>query len=626
MARVSIRILHGDCRAMLATLPDASVHCVVTSPPYFGLRDYQTATWEGGDAGCDHARPSTKVGSATTLRRDGREHLGLYDGEKAVKPGYPFRDTCGKCGARRIDAQIGLEASTDAYIATMVEVFRKVRRVMRPDATCWVNLGDGFQNKQLLMMPARLALALQADGWWIRSDIIWAKPNPMPESCTDRPTSSHEHVFLLTKSARYFYDAEAVREAILPASTERYAAGYNASWKRAQLASVTDMRDTGFAGVPDPAIGRNLRNVWTIATAPLSSAFSGGSYRIASRDCGVHDRQADLLRVLECDAQLDVFEFGRSPGKRSRPAELSEGAVVSIPLDRSELPSGVSSAIARNNLTRRTPELSERDVIFGDISGGHIECRGFLDHLFAMFARTPASNTSPDASPDGRLNCQSAQRPDRIVGIATYDPRPDGCSCYYAGTVNKRQDHFASFPPELAERCIKAGTSERGCCAMCGAPWVRVVERGGPDLAHQRASGGDASGEYHGQSTKDHASHGVQDASAVKARILAGMVEKTTTGWAPSCACEARCQRMGCRSSGHPPLLTDGVCPKCGTRQENTIPCTVLDPFAGAFTAPMVADRLQRHAIGIELSVTYCEMARARLTKDAGMFAEIAAD
>ncbi len=445
-----IRILQGDCRDVLATLPDASVHCVVTSPPYFGLRDYGTASWEGGDAECDHRVWSHVAGKPTPGGRGGS-----MPAQEVVQ-----RDTCRKCGARRIDAQIGLEPTPDAYIATLVAVFREVQRVLRDDGTCWVNMGDSYSSgsrttqcdpsgntgtatlanggarrapvgigkpKDLLMMPARLALALQADGWWIRSDIIWAKPNPMPESCTDRPTSSHEHVFMLTKSARYFYDADAVKEDSIDAVGISRGGSLSRFGPSETLISANAHR--GSAEYASSGT-RNLRNVWTIATAPYADA------------------------------------------------------------------------------------------------------------------------------------------------------------------------HFATFPPELAERCIKAGTSERGCCAACGAPWVRVVERGGPDLAHQRASGGDASGEYHGQSTKDHAAHGVQDASAVKARILAGMVEKTTTGWSPSCAC--------------PP--------------SDPIPCTVLDPFSGAFTSAMVADRLQRHAIGIELSEAYCEMARARLTKDAGLFADIAAE
>ena len=163
----------GDVRDCLRELPAASVHCVVTSPPYWGLRDY---------------------------------------GESE---------------------QIGLEPTPEGYIATMVDVFREVRRVLRDDGTVWLNLGDSYWNhspvrsassarrranghdtlkmKDLVGIPWRVAFALQADGWYLRSDIIWAKPNPMPESVTDRPTKSHEYVFLLTKSARYFYDADAVR-------------------------------------------------------------------------------------------------------------------------------------------------------------------------------------------------------------------------------------------------------------------------------------------------------------------------------------------------------------------------------------------------------------------------------
>lgn len=181
---MTVRILQGDVFARLAELPDESVHCVVTSPPYWGLRSY------GGLAG-----------------------------------------------------EIGREPTLDGHIDVLVRVFREVRRVLRPDGTCWINYGDryvcspgngkgggstlagpghhsgrssfssGLKPKDLMLLPARLALALQEDGWWVRSEIIWAKPNPMPESATDRPTSAHEKIYLLTKSARYFYDAKAVQTA-----------------------------------------------------------------------------------------------------------------------------------------------------------------------------------------------------------------------------------------------------------------------------------------------------------------------------------------------------------------------------------------------------------------------------
>jgi DNA modification methylase len=186
-------------------------------------------------------------------------------------------------------------------------VFRDVRRVLRDDGTCWVNIGDayahglpsgtalkgdrsvvcsggakkawgytptstlgpGLKHKDLLMMPARLALALQADGWWIRSDIIWHKPNPMPESVTDRPTSAHEHVFLLTKSARYFYDADAVREEAEARPQNRFT----------PLAEQPKGALRVAMGINGPAIGgggtsphRNCRNVWTIATEAFPEA------------------------------------------------------------------------------------------------------------------------------------------------------------------------------------------------------------------------------------------------------------------------------------------------------------------------------------------------------------------
>ncbi len=358
-----------------------------------------------------------------------------------------FRDTCGKCGARRIDAQIGLEASPDAYIAELVAVFRELRRVLRDDGTLWLNFGDSYAGggttgrndadrdftggggnklgsgnpggggrfvrggkpKDLLMMPARVALALQADGWWLRSDIIWHKLNPMPESVTDRPTSAHEHVFLLTKAPTYYFDADAVREPIKPD-------GNHDNLRMPKMDGYSGDRGrngpTQAARHYDEIKGANCRSVWTIATSPYAEA------------------------------------------------------------------------------------------------------------------------------------------------------------------------HFATFPPELAERCIKAGTSERGACPYCSAPWGRVVERS----TAMPARVGDWKATGAGHRNDIDRKGGFYDASA------------TTTGWRQTCACPAA----------------------------NPVACVVLDPFAGAFTTALVADRLQRDAIGIELSEAYCTMARNRLLDDAGMFADVA--
>jgi DNA modification methylase len=257
-------ILRGDARSI--PLADGVVHCVVTSPPYWGLRDYGT-------------------------------------------PG-----------------QLGLERTPEEYVATMVEVFREVRRVLRDDGTCWLNLGDsyastppgnttkgvsakstlhgvnglsdryretlaqsvatkhntiapGLKPKDMVGIPWRVAFALQADGWWLRSDIIWSKPNPMPESVTDRPTKAHEYLFLLAKRERYYYDAEAIKE---PAGEPR-ACGQNsranvdrdpAHGTRKQDA-IAKRTYTGFNeryfGGEQPAF-RNRRTVWEIATQPYAEA------------------------------------------------------------------------------------------------------------------------------------------------------------------------------------------------------------------------------------------------------------------------------------------------------------------------------------------------------------------
>jgi site-specific DNA-methyltransferase (cytosine-N4-specific) len=306
----------GNALDVLQGMPDESVHCVVTSPPYWGLRDYGTGSWVGGDPDCDH-RKNAVTGRGEDFRKRG-EDRGYAKGSNFANYGdrnataSDFEDTCGKCGATRTDQQLGLEPTPDAYITRMVEVFREVRRVLRRDGTCWLNIGDsysggsgsnvwsgdafesdgsqrgqqpvrgkerrtpvvGMKPKDLVGIPWRLAFALQADGWYLRSDIIWAKPNPMPESVTDRPTKAHEYVFLLTREARYFYDADAIRE---PAEYGRrewsdpeavLAAATNGNDKRPDHGVRVKASVTG----GDPSAGRNARSVWTIATQPYAEA------------------------------------------------------------------------------------------------------------------------------------------------------------------------------------------------------------------------------------------------------------------------------------------------------------------------------------------------------------------
>ncbi|MFA7346886.1 MAG: site-specific DNA-methyltransferase [Desulfurivibrionaceae bacterium] len=292
---MTVEILTGDCREILPLMPEKSVHCCVTSPPYWGLRDYG------------------------------------------------------------VDGQIGLESSPAEFISEMVKVFREVRRVLRDDGTLWLNLGDtyagargqssrggapsasstlagnghrgggpklgglstvsrrrdnaviprsdlavpGLKPKDLIGIPWRVALALQADGWYLRCDIIWHKPNPMPESCKDRPTKAHEYVFLLSKSEKYYYDHDAIKEPVTGTAHARrgykspdgwdtstgdggHGSFHKAGREKGKISGVgPKAAAAGFgvksnpqysAAIVDLVNSRNKRSVWTVPTQPYSAA------------------------------------------------------------------------------------------------------------------------------------------------------------------------------------------------------------------------------------------------------------------------------------------------------------------------------------------------------------------
>jgi DNA modification methylase len=276
-----LTLYQGDALEVLRELPSESVHCCVTSPPFYGLRDYQ------------------------------------------------------------VEGQIGLEPTPEEWCAKLVEVFREVRRVLRSDGTCWIECGDsyaakppgnpgamqarngagfqgevrpeqsghrgvpaGYKPKDLIGAPWLLAFALRADGWYLRSDIVWSRPNPMPESVTDRPTKSHSYVFLLSKSARYFFDQEAVRE---PADY----AGHIATSRNGAFDETMVRGGKRFAG--EVPAGRNIRSVWSIATQAYPEShfatfpeelvrrciLAGTSERGCCPECGVPwVREVELGEVI----------------------------------------------------------------------------------------------------------------------------------------------------------------------------------------------------------------------------------------------------------------------------------------------------------------------------------------
>jgi len=504
-----VSLVQGN--ALSIPLTDKSVQCIITSPPYWGLRSYAgTATWEGGEAGCDHEAARHKNRFDYALNKGTLSASGGV-GDQSSNAGSAFSrydSVCPTCGARRIDAQLGSEPLHDCgawmpvehftgeyreewiddededadgnrvffkvkrlvpvieysqrepcgecYLCHMRQVARECWRVLRDDGVMFWNIADsmysqikgdnrtpeelergstlgkanskntaanqafrnkfpprrfdavGLKPKDRCGIPERTALAFQADGWYWRSGITWVKPNPMPESVTDRPTKSTEMVYLFTKAERYYWDAEAVREAQTnkPETLERYA--YPKSKDRKSPLNLDNNWGENDLPIWLNNGSRNLRDAWMIATAPY-------------------------------------------PGQ-----------------------------------------------------------------------------------------------------------------------------HFATFPPELPRRCIKAGTSERGCCPKCGKPWVRVVDNSEktPDL-RWAPSGGLHRANTPGQETSPSSIFRTGQQTITK-----------TLGWRAACACDA----------GEPR------------------PCVVLDPFSGAATTGIVARELGRHYVGLELSGEYLQQSRDRLS------------
>ena len=459
------KVIFGDCREVLRRMPAESVHCCITSPPYWGLRQYdiQPLIWGGAD-NCDHKWNFREIKTETYSGVHWQHDEGGYGKNRHKKAGKKAKSHqkyvqeklgfCLKCGAWF--GHLGLEPTPELYVEHLVEVFREVWRVLRKDGVLWLNLGDcyatgagrvgerpgggeqgdrwagssktgsplnyrgrvgpmtqpnrmpipGLKQKDLVGIPWRAAFALQAEGWYLRSDTIWHKPNCMPESCKDRPTRAHEYIFLLTKSNRYYYDADAIRKPHKHDSLKRVMPHRSATGKSDTSGKVPRPKSEGNTlnlNQMNHPNGRNARSVWTIPT-------------------------------------------------------------------------------------------------------------------------------------------QSFRGP-----------------------------HFAVFPDRIAERCVLAGTSSGGCCAACGAPWIRIVEKTG-----EVSKGG---ARKISTIRKDQG----QNSTFKTGRYL----KYETVGWRPSCDCRGE-----------------------------VVPCMILDPFGGAGTVGLVAQRLGRDFVLIELGEGYSEMAFKRIVED----------
>lgn len=513
-----LTVLHGDSLEKLRELPERSVHTCVTSPPYWGLRDYGIApsVWlpspshddcRGEHEWAEHVQPAA----------NGIQHAGGMSGETLSgnsatrKP--KLSAFCAKCGAWR--GCFGLEPTPELYVAHAVLIFREVRRVLRDDGTLWVNLGDSYNSAasgqngmsgtlqggkpcggqgttagrrplcasrkpgDLVGIPWLVAFALQADGWFLRRDNIWFKPNPMPESVNGWRWERHR-----VKSGR--------REA-------------------------TQYKPSG----------------WNTANGSHAETPNGR----------YEDRQHEALMVNCPGCAKCAPNGGLVLRKGSWRCTTSHEYVF---------------------------QFSKRAQYFCDAEAA--KEKASCDRM-----RGPALHRSSDTNGNGGL----CRRP--------LDGGRNLRSVWRITTKPYREAHFATFPPDLVRPIIRAASPVQ-CCARCGAPWAPVLERGVPDLEHQRACGGDVNGHYAGEAQKDYRTAGAQDASAVKARILAGMIEKRVTGHRPTC---------GCGAPG--------------------VPAKVLDIFAGSGTTGQVALEEGRDAILIELNAEYLLLIQQRCTVTPGL-------
>lgn len=610
-----------NANALSIPLADESVQCVVTSPPYYGLRDYGTARWEGGSEGCDHAAARKKTRFDYALDEKQASNAG-----SDVKV---YGDHCPACGATRVDYQLGLEPLHDCggwatgnncgacYVCHMRAVFAEVRRVLRDDGVLFLNLGDsyasqgnpeptqsinplrgggsdtlasgksrnvtvGLKPKDLVGIPWRVALALQADGWYLRQDIIWDKGNPMPESVRDRCSKSHEYVLLLSKHERYYFDSDAIRERSATQAMPEV---------RAQPAAnrvLQEQSARGWANWQLPGMYHDpAEEVGSQVQPQREGPANSEEVLLFGEGAGNQER---ISQVLQADRGTEgTLSTG---GQEAREGTALQGADNSILAERKgQGGEGEKRQTLRNHAGRQVLEAQDRDqaqapdqdvrlhanpeAVAGDQGSAQ-------SHLRLLRKEDGAAGNGSHHTAVKRGNTHSgeysASLPDvqRQEGEQTRNAR----SVWHINTQPYKGAHFATYPEKLVEPCIKAGTSERGCCPKCGKPWARVVEK--EPAVSKKCPKTDALYQAQGgNGEKKTGTIGMSGGGRIDGYSI-------TTGWQPACACDA----------GEP------------------ITCTVLDPFAGSGTTGLVCQKLGRRFVGLDLSQEYLRLARERCGLD----------
>jgi DNA modification methylase len=545
-----LTIHQGDCRAVLAGLEAGSVHCVVTSPPYWGLRDYGTASWEGGDAGCDHkAPPKGGPHTASTLgpKRDG---LGPDNAAWAdSKREHQYRDRCGKCGATRHDAQLGLEPTPDEYVANMVAVFREVRRVLRDDGTLWLNLGDTFAANRGYQVPDSKhrdvgnSKGMKADAIGLKpKDLVgipWAVARALQAPYyTGRIPRERDRVWLAA-----MVDAEGT---ICGFDHDRADGGGHRSGVHLTITNTsTALLDEAHRIWPTsrsehdrPGEGHmGLRPSWRWIVHGIENKMA------ALRDLYPHlvvKRQQAVAAYTLLTLMADAKRLARTPqaaevvAKRAvltgLLSDLNQGRPVTPPSWLIEPPSTFEPGwYLRSDIIWSKPNPMPESVTDRPTKSH--------EYLF-LLAKSERYYFDADAVREGfadeRMGASGARSLNYSEGSGRHDtlggegkrglgvsPAAAGRNIRSVWTIATQPypgAHFATFPPKLVEPCILAGTSERGVCPECGAPWRRVVERVGAEVKAPRSAYGHGAGRNDGGRSQ-----------------LVGAAT-STTGWRPTCA------------------------------------------------------------------------------------------
>lgn len=627
-----VTLWHGDCLSVLRTMPDRSVHMVASSPPFYGLRDYGTGSWEGGEEGCDHKAAAGAERKFTNGRGEGvgDDYAGSNLRSWTTRDGTAYREECGKCGARRVDQQIGLEASPDEWVERLVEVYAECRRVLRDDGVMWVEIGDSYtptgggapgkpkgliarrpwKPKDLLGQPWMLAFALRADGWYLRSEVIWHRPNPMPESIGDRPTKAHSTVFLLSKSPRYFYDADAIRQ---PFSENSHARGNGIGVKQ-ELNAERGMT----AGRNNASFGNAVRRHQSDVATPQEETLDGME---GERPRGPDGRRATAHPRPGVNSLQE-----RSTGDRwPNPGGANARTVWSIPTEPTSF---------KHFATWPTKLIARM------IQAGTSE-KGCCPSCGAPWRRVTDEPEQGESWHDHDDDLGQGQRqPDGLAGDRFYEgwspPVTLGwersCSCVVleCGVCDRTTHmsavhdgvHAESEPDEVLLEGVRESTHGRepdddegvvrhdeGVSADPGGIASYVESGGLRDGAPARDGGApraDAD-EARGGASRERGQDGQPDREPAPH----GEAEPR-----PDAEAEAGSDPVSALRGDDPSATS---CPGCGgsltKRVPDPVPCVILDPFMGSGTTALVARNLGRHAVGIELNEEYLRIAGDRLAQ-----------